>query len=148
MSKQLSHPEVGAISSLISMSLSLCSADFLISCLLLACLKPGVQLTAQALLPDWRPIGSLCNQKRQIAHKHVCTGTPSWTRGITCCISNSHGPGLLSLPLECFSAAIIETVSEQTNFFCSMEFAAKSSSLSISSCSHWLQLLLSLIVPF
>lgn len=37
--KQLSHPVVGVNRSLISMSLSLCSADFLVSCLLLGLSK-------------------------------------------------------------------------------------------------------------
>lgn len=103
------------------MTLSLCFADILISCLLLVCLKPRAQPTAQDLLPDWRPLQYVLdvikaqNRTQTCMHRH----TPDCTREITCCTStsNSHSSSLLSLPLECFSSTIIKIVSQQTNFF-------------------------------
>lgn len=122
MRKQVSHPEKGVNWSLISMSLSHCSADFLISCLLLACLKP--RSPAHSTGPSaWLEAYSFSMySKHTIAHRHVCTGTLSCTREITCCISNSHASSMLSLPLEYYSNTIWKLCQNSKRFFCRMEF--------------------------
>lgn len=94
--------------SLISVSLSHCSASFLSSCLLTVCLNPQSSPPPPALLPDWRPRGSLCYRRARL-HNNQHPNMHVQARPSTRRSSSRHAHDESSLPLECCAFSMFDS---------------------------------------
>lgn len=99
VSKQESHTEGGG--ELIS-NLYHCFSSLLLSWFPAVCWLVQSPSSAQALLPDWRPIVSPWSHHTPFHSVHVEARTLDCTRN-TCCVSKYHAFSVLSLPVECYS---------------------------------------------